>query len=183
MPEAEMTPEEVINQVRNLSGPETLDALDAKIDSIIQESMIRISSEQSQIKAFQQVKRIISAVHNVQTRPNQGTSVESGSVERVPAKVPGEPIGIEKEGIDRVTKGLCAYKSRHSEGGKWCQRSLKTKVEKEKGFCSVHLPIVFGEDSVEAAASVKTQIAASAETQTAARKRATGSPKKKAKKR
>jgi len=132
----DLTPEQALEKLGNMSSFDLLNALSQDIDKSIVSTKDQISVLQGQVRGFQMVKRMLEAIKNTHGSRGPEPSPASLSSEAAPNPVAD---AFDKEKAERIAKNQCTFKTCKAEGGKWCQRKLKTKEEKSKGYCSVHL--------------------------------------------
>lgn len=131
-----MTPEKALEIVSNLQGEEGIVALQEELEKHIKNRGLQIASLQGEINAFKTIIRTLSAISK------RWGVVESEEVtDKVSEKIEenSQENTFSKEVAERIKENKCSYKAARSNGGKWCRRKLKTKKEKEHGYCSVHL--------------------------------------------
>jgi hypothetical protein len=95
-----------------------------------------IEARKTQLESFK--KRVTHMEGEIQALIAVKSTMESRVAEASappPAPVVHEPTEFEKEVERRKAEGVCTFKSRISEGGKWCEKKLRSKAQKESGYC------------------------------------------------
>jgi hypothetical protein len=137
----DMTPDRAMEIVKRIQGPAGIEAARKEMDKQIENRKTMIVKLTAQIESYQAFSRTLAALENVWglTTPN-GKMMPDITAGAEPEAVAGEDITkqIKDEQAKRLTEGKCAFKSPSTEGGKWCERMLKSKDEKKLGYCSIH---------------------------------------------
>jgi hypothetical protein len=129
----EFTPEEAVEIVSKLQGPEGLGALGDELQNLISQRHRQIDALHAEIKAFTVVQRTIKVMKKRWGLEPGGATTEAEEI----AGAEPQADTVDPETMQRIEDGLCIFKSRETK--KWCQRKLLTKKEKECGYCKTHM--------------------------------------------
>jgi hypothetical protein len=137
----DMTPDRAMEIVTRIKGPTGIAAAKKEIIQQVENRKIMLVKLQAQIEAYQAFGRTLEALETVwgisvpadKPLPELQQSVAGPSASDEAAKQ------FQNEVKKRVVEGKCSFKSPSVEGGGWCARLLKSKLEKQHGYCSIHL--------------------------------------------
>lgn len=136
------TPEEAQKILSQLRGPDGIPAFRAAVAEELEKRKTIIVAVQGEIKAYTTVLRLIDTLAGLANGQPQGDpTVYPRDASQDPVlygAVPDEADAHVVEREERVKDGRCLYKAPSTEGGKWCARKLRTKAEKEIGYCKTH---------------------------------------------
>lgn len=123
------------NQLAKTSGPEGILALRAVIQNGLQEKKNERCRLDGDIRTHQQILNMLDRLSSVYADkiPDGAIDKAAESLEENQQPVEKNPMDLELE--RRTKEGLCCYRGKDK---KWCQRSLKTKAEKNARYCKIH---------------------------------------------
>lgn len=126
----DLTPEQAAQVAVELRGADALKTLKEEIWQAVRNREAQINLIQGELKAYKTVLRIINAINT------QGAAPPTEPSAPLP---PAAPPELSPEVKERIAAGKCSFKAKKSAGGKWCQRKLKTKIERSCGYCEIHM--------------------------------------------
>lgn len=146
---ADLTPEKAMEIAASVTGPEGFHILLSTADrslAALENKQKQLEQQLLQAKAsaatWEAVKKILqkfadhAGIAGVMSAPQVETNPETGNKEVLTA--------FDHEVARRRAEGMCVYRDRPSEAAKrgedgWCKRKVRTKAEKQNGYCSVHM--------------------------------------------
>lgn len=148
----ELTPEKALEVATAVTGKDGIAALRRQVEEDIGQAQKGLAALQVQIGYAKNVLRHISALE-VQAglrEPPTAPPTQQPQAEPSPSQKKGAPPNVtagdvQKAGamilppevVERITKGLCVFKAQKTK--KWCARKLRSKRQKETGYCQVHM--------------------------------------------
>lgn len=119
------------DKFKSLANEESCQAFEADLDKFEKNLQQQISVIQGQMQAVSVVKRLLKAHKQVRT-----TNTETKEKEEYTPITSKE----DEERLKRLKNNSCTFKDRKPPHGtgKWCGRKLRSKKEKEAGYCSIH---------------------------------------------
>lgn len=134
----DMTPERAMEIVDQIQGPDGIAALEEELQKAADNRMRQITALTGEINAFKTTKRMLQALRNRWGLPHAmlkppASTPSSPEASAPPATAPAPDKALK----ERIAKGLCTFKAFKTK--KWCRRKLKTKAEKECGYCRIHM--------------------------------------------
>lgn len=129
---SDYSPEQAKEILEKITGPEGLAALSAEVKRSIENRKVMRSKIDGEIAAFENMSRLLEILL-VKWGLKEG-EIKEKSIEE-PKKV--NDFNEEKE--QRIKDNKCLFRSEPNKGKKWCERKLRTKAEKESGYCKIHM--------------------------------------------
>lgn len=133
----DITPDAMKEILDKITGPEGIQSLRTEVRNSITNREHLKSKIDGEINAFKNMLRLLDVLvvkwglENPNQTPQENTHTET--VQKI-----SDEFSKEKE--KRIKDGKCLYKASPTAGdGKWCQRKLRTKAEKEAGYCKTHM--------------------------------------------
>lgn len=139
MPENEVNIGNLTDKFKSLADEEACQAFEADLDKFEKNLQQQISVIQGQMQAVAVVKRLLKAHKQVRT-----TNTETREKEEYTPIASKE----DEERLKRLKNNSCTFKDRKPPHGtgKWCERKLRSKKEKENGYCTIHQKVLGLED-------------------------------------
>jgi hypothetical protein len=111
---------------------ETIRKCEQQRENLLRQAYVK----EGEINALKLVKQILEA--------GGGEVPASGAPKAAPTVVQldagRKAVADYKAEIDkRKEEGICTHKDKMANGGKWCDKKLRGKAQKEAGFCKEHL--------------------------------------------